>query len=133
MTRRIVITGMGVVCPLAIDLKSYWDALGAGKSGIGYISILDTSAFTVKIGGAGKDWQTEKHPEGRAAHRRDRFAQFAMVAANEAVRASGLELGRVDLARCGVLVGSGIGGLTEYETQHAKFMEGGGPRGISPF
>src|SRR5260221_10318649 len=133
MTRRIVITGMGVACPLAIDLKSYWDALVAGKSGIGRIELLDTSAFKVKIGGEVKNWQPEKHLDTRAAHRLDRFAQFAMVAAGEAIRDSGLDLGRLDLTRCGVLVGSGIGGLTEYETQHAKFIQGGGPRGISPF
>jgi 3-oxoacyl-[acyl-carrier-protein] synthase II len=133
MTRRVVITGMGVVCPLATDLKSYWDALVAGKSGIGLIELLDTTAFKVKIGGEVKNWKPEKHLDARAAHRLDRFAQFAMVAGLEAVRDAGLDFGREDPTRAGAIVGSGIGGLTEYETQHAKFMQGGGPRGISPF
>jgi 3-oxoacyl-[acyl-carrier-protein] synthase II len=133
MTRRVVITGMGVVCPLGTDLKTYWDALIAGKSGIGLIELLNTTAFKVKIGGEVKHWQPEKHLEPRAAHRLDRFAQFAMVAGLEAVRDAGLDLGREDPTRAGAIVGSGIGGLTEYETQHAKFMQGGGPRGISPF
>src|SRR5579864_587824 len=133
MTRRVVITGMGVVCPLAVDLKSYWDGLVAGKSGIGFIELLDTTAFKVKIGGEVKHWQPEKYMDARAAHRLDRYAQFAMVAAVEAVRDAGVDFTRVDATRCGVIVGSGIGGLTEYETQHAKFLQGGGPRGISPF
>lgn len=133
MTRRVVITGMGVVCPLATDLKSYWDLLLAGKSGIGYIELLDTTLFKVKIGGEVKHWQPEKYLDARAAHRLDRFAQFAMVAGLEAVRDAALDFDREDATRCGAIVGSGIGGLTEYETQHAKFMQGGGPRGISPF
>src|SRR5260370_35426396 len=101
MTRRIVITGMGVVCPLAIDLKSYWDRLVAGKSGIGYISILDTSAFKVKIGGEVKNWQPEKHLDARAAHRLDRFPPFALVPPHAPVRDSGPELGRAGPGRCG--------------------------------
>ena len=63
----------------------------------------------------------------------DRFAQFAMVAALEAVKDSGLDIAKEDPFRCGAIIGSGIGGLTEYEEQHTKFMQGGGPRGISPF
>jgi 3-oxoacyl-[acyl-carrier-protein] synthase II len=133
MTRRVVITGMGVVCPLGTDLRSYWDALLAGKSGIGRIELLDATAFKVRIGGEVKQWQPDKQLDARAAHRLDRFAQFAMVAGLNAVRDAGLELSREDPTRSGAIVGSGIGGLTEYETQHAKFMQGGGPRGISPF
>src|SRR5260221_1563062 len=124
MTRRIVITGMGVACPLAIDLKSYWDALVAGKSGIGRIELLDTSAFKVKIGGEVKNWQPEKHLDTRAAHRLDRFAHFAMVAAGEAIRDSGLDLGRLDLTRCGVLVGSGIGGANQARKQPPQILHG---------
>jgi 3-oxoacyl-[acyl-carrier-protein] synthase II len=132
MTRRVVITGMGVVCPLASDVKTYWDGLLTGKSGIGRIELLDTTAFKVKIGGEVKNWQPEKYMDVRAAHRLDRFAQFAMVAGAEALRESGIDLSREDPTRCGAIVGSGIGGLTEYETQHAKFMHSG-PRVISPF
>jgi 3-oxoacyl-[acyl-carrier-protein] synthase II len=133
MKRRVVITGMGVVCPLATDVKTYWDGLLAGKSGIGRIELIDTSAFKVKIGGEVKNWQPDKYMDSRAAHRLDRFAQFAMVAAGEAIRDAGLDWAREDVARCGSIVGSGIGGLTEYEGQHTKFVHGGGPRGISPF
>jgi 3-oxoacyl-[acyl-carrier-protein] synthase II len=133
MTRRVVITGMGVVCSLATDLKAYWDGLVSGRSGIGRIELIDTTEFKVHIGGEVKNWQPEKHLDARAAHRLDRFAQFAMVAALEAVRDAGIDFGREDPTRCGAIIGSGIGGLTEYEQQHTKFMRGGGPRGISPF
>ncbi len=133
MTRRVVITGMGVVCPIATDLKSYWDGLLAGKSGIGPIELIDVAAFKVRIGGEIKHWQPEKYLDARAAHRLDRYAQFAMVAGAEAIRDAGLDFAREDVTRCGSIVGSGIGGLTEYETQHTKYLGGGGPRGISPF
>jgi 3-oxoacyl-[acyl-carrier-protein] synthase II len=133
MTRRVVITGLGTVCPLATDTRGFWQGLLAGRSGIGLIELIDTTDFKVKIGGEVKHFDPEKYFDSRTARRLDRFAQFAMVAAIEALRDSGLDLAREDPFRCGVIVGSGIGGLTEYEEQHTKFMKGGGPRGISPF
>ena len=131
--RRVVITGLGVVCPLGIDVRSYWDSLLAGRSGIAPIELLPTAAFKVKIGGEVKHWKPEQFMDARAAHRLDRYAQFALVAAMAAVKDSGLDISREDPARGGTIVGSGIGGLTEYETQHEKYLQGGGPRGISPF
>jgi 3-oxoacyl-[acyl-carrier-protein] synthase II len=133
MTRRVVITGLGTICPLATDTRSYWHGLLAGKSGIGLIELIDTKDFKVKLGGEVKNFDPEKYFDSRSARRLDRFAQFAMVAAIEAIKDSGLTLAEEDPFRCGAIVGSGIGGLTEYEEQHTKFMQGGGPRGISPF
>ena len=133
MMRRVVITGMGAVTPLAIDLHAYWDRLLAGKSGIGFIELVDTKDFKVKIGGEVKNWAPEKVFDSKACRRMDRFSQFAMVAAHDAWKESGIDLAKEDPFRCGTIVGSGIGGLTEYEEQHTKFMQGGGPRGISPF
>jgi len=132
MTRRAVITGLGTVCPLGTDTRTYWNGLLAGRSGITLIEQLDTTAFKVKFGGEVK-WQPEKHFDSKTARRIDRFAQFGVVAALEAVRESGLDFAREDPFRCGVIIGSGIGGLNEYESQHEKFERGGGPRGISPF
>src|SRR5205823_11909207 len=91
MARRVVITGLGVVCPLATDLKSYWDGLIHGRSGIGRIELIDDSAFKVHIAGEVKHWQPEKYMDSKAARRLDRFAQFAMVAALEAIKDSGLD------------------------------------------
>jgi 3-oxoacyl-[acyl-carrier-protein] synthase II len=133
MTRRVVITGMGVVTPLAIDLPAYWDRLLNGKSGIGMIEQIDTTEFKVKFGGEVKNWAPEKFFDSKACRRMDRFAQFAMVATLEAWKASGLDIAKEEPFRVGAIVGSGIGGLNEYEEQHTKFMEGGGPRGVSPF
>jgi 3-oxoacyl-[acyl-carrier-protein] synthase II len=133
MMRRTVITGMGAVTPLATDLRSFWDGLLSGKSGIGPIELVDTKEFKVKFGGEVKNWTPEKFFDTKAVRRMDRFSQFAMVAALEAIKDSGFEVAKEDAFRCGAIVGSGIGGLTEYEEQHTKFMQGGGPRGVSPF
>ena len=133
MMRRVVVTGMGAVTPLAVDLQTYWDRLLAGQSGIGFIELIDTKEFKVKIGGEVKNWAPEKVFDSKACRRMDRFSQFAMVAAFDALKDSGFDLAKEDPFRCGTIVGSGIGGLTEYEEQHTKFMAGGGPRGISPF
>src|SRR5262249_54292512 len=88
--------------------------------------------FKVKFGGEVKDFNPEAHLEPKVANHLDRFAQFAVVAAMAAVKDSGLDFGREDLYRCGVIVGSGIGGLSEFEEQHARFIHHG-PRRISPF
>ena len=133
MTRRIVITGMGAVTPLSTDLSTYWDALLSGRSGVGYIEQIDTKEFKVKIGGEVKNWTPEKVFDTKAVRRMDRFSQFAMVAGLAAWKDSGLDIAKEDPFRCGAIVGSGIGGLNEYEDQHTKFMQGGGPRGVSPF
>ncbi len=133
MMRRVVITGMGAVTPLAADLNSYWDRLLAGKSGIGLIEQIDTKEFKVKIGGEIKNWHPEKFFDSKACRRMDRFSQFAMVAALESWADAGMDLTKEDPFRAGAIVGCGIGGLGEYEEQHTKFMQGGGPRGVSPF
>src|SRR3954468_2253903 len=109
--RRVVITGLGTVNPLAAEVPAFWKALLEGKSGIAPIKQLDTSAFKVKFGGEVKDFDPEAVIEPRTARRLDRFAQFAMVAAEGAVKDSGLDFGKEDPYRCGVIVGSGIGGL----------------------
>jgi 3-oxoacyl-[acyl-carrier-protein] synthase II len=132
MSRRVVITGMGTVNSLCSDLKGYWDGLCAGRSGIGFIEQFDTKNHRVKIGGEVKNWTTEPVVDARAARRLDRFAQFALVAADSAMRDSGVDVSREDPYRCGVILGSGIGGLWEFEEQHIRYMEGG-PSRVSPF
>ena len=131
--RRVVITGMGIVSPSATDVPSYWAGLLAGKSGIGPILQLNTAEFKVKFGGEVPNWDFAKYFDTKAARRVDRFSQFAMVAALEAWKDCGIDIAKEDPFRLGAIVGSGIGGLNEYEDQHTKFKDGGGPRGISPF
>lgn len=132
MTRRVVITGMGTVNSLSSDLGGYWHGLCAGRSGVGLIEQFDTSAFKVKIGGEVKDFKPEDHLDSKAARRLDRFAQFALAASIAAVRDSGIDFGREDPYRAGTIIGSGIGGLNEFEEQHGRYLKDG-PGRISPF
>jgi 3-oxoacyl-[acyl-carrier-protein] synthase II len=133
MTRRVVITGMGTVNSLASELKPFWNGLCAGRSGIGVIEQFDTTAFKVHFGGEVKHWQPEvKIADHKVARRLDRFAQFALVAAIDAVADSGLDFAKQDPFRCGTIIGSGIGGLNEFEEQHSRYLKDG-PGKISPF
>src|SRR5262249_27632069 len=106
--RRVVITGLGTVNPLANDVPGFWRGLCAGRSGIAPIRQLDTAAFKVKFGGEVKDFNPAGVADRKTLRHLDRFSQFALVAAAEAVKDSGLDLGREDPFRCGVMVGSGI-------------------------
>jgi 3-oxoacyl-[acyl-carrier-protein] synthase II len=123
---------MGTVNSLCSQVKGFWEALCAGRSGIGLIEQFDTSAFKVHFGGEVKNFQPETRLDSRTARRLDRFSQFAMLAAMDAVADSGLNLDQEDLDRCGVILGSGIGGLNEFEEQHARYLQSG-PGKISPF
>jgi 3-oxoacyl-[acyl-carrier-protein] synthase II len=125
---------MGTVNPLARSVKAYWDALMACKSGISRIERFDPTPFTSKIGGEVKDWtrvESESYSP-RESKRLDRFAQFAVQASIEAVEDSGLNFDDEDPRRCAVIVGSGIGGLQELETQTERMLKGG-PSRVSPF
>jgi 3-oxoacyl-[acyl-carrier-protein] synthase II len=132
MTRRVVITGLGTVNSLASELKQFWNGLCAGKSGISTIQQFDTTAFKVHFGGEVKNWAPEPKIDARSARHLDRFAQFALAAAMDAVQDSGLDLAREDAFRCGTIIGSGIGGLNEFEEQHSRYLKDG-PGKISPF
>jgi 3-oxoacyl-[acyl-carrier-protein] synthase II len=130
--RRVVITGLGTVNPVAHDVPAYWKALLAGKSGIGPITLLDSSAFKVHFAGEVKDFKPDAVINSKEVRRMDRFAQFGMCAALEAVRDSGIDFAKEDPYRCGVIIGSGIGGLTELEEQHSIYIHKG-PSRVGPF
>jgi 3-oxoacyl-[acyl-carrier-protein] synthase II len=132
MSRRVVITGLGTVNPLSSDVPAYWKHLLAGHSGVGQIELFDTHAHKVKFAGEVKNFDPEAVLDPRASRRLDRFAQFALVATVHAVRDSGLDFSKEDAFRCGVIYGSGIGGISEFEDQHTRYLEGG-PSKISPF
>src|SRR5262245_51164840 len=125
MSRRVVITGLGTVNPLAADVAEYWRGLLAGRSGVGRIEQFDTTAVRVHFGGEVKNFKPEAHWDVKAVKRLDRFAQFALLASGAALKDSGLDMGREDPYRCGVIVGSGIGGLNEFEEQHARYLQSG--------
>ncbi len=130
--RRVVITGLGAVTPLGLDVNSTWQALLDGASGIGPITLFDAAEFSTRIAGEVKEFEPGNYFDVREAKRLDRFAQFAMVAGIEAVKDAGLDFTTTDPSRVGVLVGSGIGGLGEIESQHTRLAERG-PAKLSPF
>ena len=132
--RRVVITGLGTVNPLARDVEGFWTALVAGQTGIGRIARFDPTPFASQIGGEVVDWPglPDSIVDKRESKRFDRFAQFATAAACEAVADSGIDFDAADRDRCGVFIGSGIGGLQELETQHERMLARG-PGRVSPF
>jgi 3-oxoacyl-[acyl-carrier-protein] synthase II len=132
MSRRVVITGMGVVTALGDTLETFWPALCAGQSGVAPLTLFDTTAFKVHFGGQVHGWDPVARFGAKEARHLDRFAQFAMAASESAVADSGIEFGRYEPHTCGVIIGSGIGGLNEFETQHSIMIEKG-PSRISPF
>lgn len=132
MKRRVVVTGLGVVTSLSRQVEDLWQRINRGESGIVPIKAFDTTDFKVKFGGEVSDWSTEGYISPREAKRIDRFTQFALVAAIDAVKDSGLDFNKEDAFRCGVILGSGIGGLNEIETQHSRLIEKG-PDKVSAF
>ena len=132
MDQRVVITGMGVISPLANDVKSFWDALLAGKSGIGAVTHFDASDYPSRIAGEVKDFDPLDYMDKRDARRMDRFVQFAVAAAKMALEDGAFDIQTIDPERIGVYIGSGIGGLSTWEEQHRILLEKG-PRRVSPF
>jgi 3-oxoacyl-[acyl-carrier-protein] synthase II len=131
--RRVVITGLGCVTALGEDINELFDNLCRGNSGVSNIEGFDTSDYPVHFGGELKDFQPDKYIEHRECKRLDRFSQLAIASALNAVKDSGLSLSDEKFAeRCGVIIGSGIGGLKEIEEQHARLLDKG-PRKVSPF
>jgi 3-oxoacyl-[acyl-carrier-protein] synthase II len=133
MARRVVVTGLGLVTGLASDVEQFWKRLLAGASGISRIERFDVSAYPVQIGGEVKDFDPAVYLPKHEARHLDRFSQMAVGAAVQAVKDCGLDLGKVeDPFRVGVIVGSGIGGLAEFEAQHQRLVERG-PTKVSPY
>lgn len=136
MKRRVVVTGLGVVTSLSCEVNEFWQKLLAGESGVHPLRIMDTDRFKVRFGGDVLDWDPEAFPgvflDKKDIKRVDRFTQFALVAGYHAVVDSGLDFSKENPRRCGVILGSGIGGLHEIEEQVAKLLDKG-PDRVSPF
>ena len=130
--RRVVITGIGLVSPLGIGKENNWEALSKGKSGISLISRFDTSKHSSKIAGQIKDFDPLCFIEKKEVRKMDSFIQYAVAAAQLAVQDSGLNPAALEGDRCGVHVGSGIGGIGFIEETHKTLLEKGADR-ISPF
>ena len=131
--RRVVITGMGMLSPVGNDVSTSWNAVCAGRSGIGQIDRFDASEYSTRIGGAVKDLDIEPWLSSKEARKLDAFIHYGLIAAQQAVDDSGLEqFDKLDKERVGIAIGSGIGGL-EYIEKNIIQMEKAGPRKVSPF
>jgi len=130
MTSRIVVTGMGAVSPLGLDIPTLWEALKSGESGVDRITLFDAEAFESKIAAEVKGFNPTDYIEHREARRMDRYTQFATVASMQAVKQSNLDCEK-EGTDVGVIIGSGIGGITTLSAQMATLAEKG-PRRISP-
>jgi 3-oxoacyl-[acyl-carrier-protein] synthase II len=130
--RRVVVTGLGLVCPVGNAVEESWSALVAGKSGIGPITQFDASTFPTRIAGEVKGFDPGKYLDRKEVRHNDRFIHLAVAAADMAFRDAGLDMSREDPERVGAIVGSGLGGLATIEETHRTFLERG-VRKISPF
>ncbi len=130
--RRVVVTGVGMLTPLGEDTESSWDAVKAGRSGIGPISHFDTDGYPTRFAGLVPEFDMEPYMARKEARKMDVFVQYGMVAAAQAIRDAGLTVTDDNAGRIGVAIGSGIGGLTNIEDNHKKLMASG-PRKLSPF
>lgn len=131
MKNRVVVTGMGAITPVGNDVESFWKNIKEGKCGIDYITYFNTDAFKVKIAAEVKDFKPEEYMDRKEAKRMDRFCQYALAAAKEAIEDSGLDMENMNKERLGVLIGSGIGGLATIEKEVRTLVEKG-PNRVSP-
>jgi len=130
--KRIVITGIGVLTPIGLTKEDFWDSLYNGKSGAAPITYFDTTNFATTFACELKGFAADSYIDKKSADRMDPYCQYAVIAADQALNDSGLDLKEIDPLRIGVVHGSGIGGMTTYEQQFKTFLERG-PRRISPF
>lgn len=131
-TPRVVVTGIGVVSPVGQDAASTWEALASGTNGVAPITLFDAEAQETRFAAEVKEWDASRYLEKKEARRMDRFVQFAVVSAGEALRAADLTIDEKIAEDVGVIIGSGIGGLTTLSEQFRVLSERG-PKRVSPF
>ena len=130
--RRVVITGIGVITPIGNSKKAFWENLNSGRGGIDNITYFDTSDYPVHFAGEVKDFDLELYIDRREARHMDPFCHFAVAAGIQAVEDAKIDFNQYDPYRCGVIIGSGIGGMYVFEEQ-VRTIDSRGPRRISPF
>lgn len=134
MKRRVVVTGIGVVSPIGLNIKDFWSNLIAGKSGVDYITYFDTAEFDTKFAAELKGFDPLNYMDKKLSQRVDPFTQYALASTEEALNDSGINLEKTDLERAGVVFGSGIGGMWTYHNQQINlYKREGNPDRISPF
>ncbi len=131
--RRVVVTGLGALTPIGNDIPSYWDGLISGKSGADLISYFDTSKFKTQFACELKEFDPLNYLDRKEARKLDKFAQYAIVCSDEAIKDSGLNFDKVDRTRVGVIWGSGIGGFETIQNEMINFSDGDGTPRFNPF
>ena len=131
-TRRVVVTGLGVLSPVGNTVDEFWSALLQGRSGIGPITKFDTAGYPTRIAGEVRNFDPLNFVDKKDARRLDPYLQYAVAASALAVQDAALETSKVDASRFGVLIGSGIGGITTLLESHRHLLEKG-PDRVSPF
>ncbi|MDX1761690.1 MAG: beta-ketoacyl-ACP synthase II [Christiangramia sp.] len=131
--KRVVVTGLGALTPIGNNIEEYWEGLKNGKSGSAPITYFDTEKFKTKFACELKNFNPLDHFDRKEARKLDRFAQYAMVSADEAIEDSGIDLDTVDKFRVGVIWGAGIGGLETFQNEVINFAEGDGSPRFNPF
>lgn len=132
MSRRVVVTGLGTVCPVGNTVTEAWQNIVAGKSGIGPIEAFDATLFSARISGAVRNFDVEQYISIKEARKMDPFIHYGMAAGIQAIDDAGVEITDANSRRVGLAIGSGIGGLPGIEKGYQAFLDGG-PRKISPF
>ena len=132
MTRRVVVTGLGIISPVGNDIASAWDSIVAGRSGIGPVTRFDASSFPTRIAGEVKGFDVATYMSPKEARHFDTFIHYGIAAGSQALRDSGIEVSEANADRIGVVIGSGIGGLPLIEETHAE-LASRGVRRVSPF
>ncbi len=132
MKVRAVVTGLGVISPIGNSVEEAWGNMLAGKSGVGMVTRFDTANYTTKIAGEVRNFDPAAFIDKKELRRMDLAEQYALVASELAIRDSGIDLSKVDLEKAGVVIGSGIGGITTFEQQHSTLVTSG-PGRVSPF
>lgn len=130
--KRVVVTGMGAITPIGKDLESFWNGIKNGECGIDKVTLFDVSDLKTQIAGEIKDFEPTDYFDKKDARKMDRYTQFAMIAADEAVKNSKIDMEKEDSWRVGVITGSGIGGIDTFCDQQNALMEKG-PGRVSPF
>lgn len=132
MSRRVVVTGLGVISPIGNNVSDFWSSLKAGKSGVDTIKSFDASEYRTQIAGEVKDFKVADYLDKKEAKRMDRFSHFAVAAAGEALKDSKLDTEKINMEKFGTILGCGIGGIETLEKQHKRLLNKG-PNRVSPF
>lgn len=132
MKRRVVVTGLGIISPVGNDVDTFWQALLSGKSGIGPLNSFDADSFDSRIAGEVKNFNPTDYMDAKTAKRVEKFVQYAVAASHQAITDAGLDLGKENANRIGVIIGSGIGSMGVLERESKVYLERG-PSRVSPF